>query len=317
MNIRSDWTHEELSALYHLPLFVLLSRAADVHRLHHDYTKLDACQLVSVKTGGCPEDCRYCAQSSRYSTSVQAGQLLSEEEVLTRATEAKQRGARRICLGAGQRNVRNNATFAHFLKLVTAISEMGLEVCCTLGMIEKEQLKQLKEAGLFAYNHNIDTSPSFYPNIISTRSFQDRLDTLKNVEEEGIHLCCGGILGMGETIEDRLEMLRILATRSPHPQSVPINRLVPVPGTPLADAPPTTTWEVVRLIATARISMPKAIIRLSAGRSTWSDEQHALSFLAGANSIFLGEKCLTVDNSSYGRDEKLFKLFGLTCNTSS
>lgn len=319
--MRHDWSIDELDNIYHLPLFELLYQASRIHAKYHNYQEIQTCRLFSIKTGGCSEDCKYCAQSARYQTNVSAEKMLPLEQVVAMAKEAIAEGATRICLSVAQREVRDNKQFENVLAIVRAIADLNVEVCCTLGMLNSHQAKRLKEAGLFAYNHNLDTSEKFYPSIITTRTYQDRLKTLDIVAQEKIHVCCGCILGLGETILDRLEFLQTLSQRQPHPQSVPINRLVPIPGTPLANQPKTTTWEVVRMIATTRIVLPRSMIRLSAGRKDWSLEQHALCFFAGANSIFLGPKLLTVKNSLKKNDEEMFQLFGLkkmrnTCATS-
>lgn len=309
--IRHDWTMEELKKLYDLPLLLLISKAHLSHIQFHHPSEIQICSLISIKTGGCPEDCKYCAQSSRYQTSVSAQPLMQYEEVLYEAKKAVKRGVTRICLGAAWREVRDNKHFEEILRMVKGITHLGVEVCCTLGMLKSFQAKRLKEAGLYAYNHNLDSSEKFYRTIITTRSYADRLATLKNVEEADLSVCCGGILGMGEEVGDRLELLMTLCTRKPHPESVPINRLTQIPGTPLENQPRISTWEILRFIAVARIVLPKAMIRLSCGRIEMSIEEQALCFLAGANSIFTGEKLLTVANHPLDKDEKMFQLLGL------
>lgn len=311
MNIKHNWTIEELQKLYEMPLLALLSKAHHVHALFHQPDEIQVCNLISIKTGGCPEDCKYCAQSSRYQTAVSAQPMMRYEEVLQEATAAIHRGATRICLGAAWREARDSRQFEEVLRMIRAITDMGAEVCCTLGMIDASKAKRLKEAGLYAYNHNLDSSKKFYPTIISTRTYEDRLKTLDIVESADLSVCCGGILGMGEEVLDRLELLHVLCRRNPHPESVPINRLTPIPGTPLADQPEVSVWELLRLIAVARLVMPKAMIRLSSGRQQMSHEEHALAFFAGANSIFAGEKLLTVSNTPVDADEKMFRLLGL------
>lgn len=311
MAIRYDWTMEELEALYALPLLELISEAMGLHRQYHRPGEIQVCSLISIKTGGCPEDCRYCAQSSRYQTSVSAEPLMQRDAVLKSAKKAMDQGAARICLGCAWREVRDGKSFDEILQMVKEIADLGVEVCCTLGMLNGSQAKRLKEAGLYAYNHNLDTSEKFYPSIITTRTYQDRLNTLKIVEKANLSVCCGVILGMGEEIQDRLEFLHRLCTMNPHPQSVPVNRLTPIPGTPLEGQPKISLWEFVRFIAVIRIALPKAMIRLSCGRIEMSLEEQALAFLAGANSIFAGEKLLTVANTSLDNDEEMFRLFGI------
>lgn len=311
MSSRSNWTLEELKELYALPLLELVSKAHRVHQQFHPPGEVQVCALISIKTGGCPEDCKYCAQSSRYQTSVSAQPMMAYEAVLKRARQAIAQGATRVCLGAAWRQVRDNKGFEEVLTMVRGITDLGVEVCCTLGMLTEAQAKRLKEAGLYAYNHNLDTSETFYPSIITTRSYQDRLNTIEIAQNADLSVCCGGILGLGEKPIDRLHLLLTLCTRNPHPESVPINRLSPIPGTPLADTPPLSIWEMLRVIAIARIVLPASMVRLSAGRIEMSYEQQALCFLAGANSIFEGEKLLTVGNPSIDQDEEMFTLLGL------
>jgi biotin synthase len=312
MKIRSDWTKEEIRAIHDRPLLGLIYQAASVHREHHPANQVQVCSLISIKTGGCPEDCKYCPQSARYQTNVTATPLMQEEEILAQARQAIANGATRVCLGAAWRTVRESAQFEQILRVIQNITAMGVEVCCTLGMLTEPQAVRLKEAGLHAYNHNLDTSPEFYSSIITTRRYEDRLRTLDAVEKAGISVCCGGIIGMGESVDDRVGLLHALATRNPHPESVPINLLIPVPGTPLAQQKPVPIWEMIRMVATARITMPEAMVRLSAGRLERSLEEQALCFLAGANSIFSGEKLLTRPNPDFDADEQMFRLFGLT-----
>jgi biotin synthase len=311
MSIRHDWTLEELERLYTLPLMELIAKSHQMHSQFHEPSEVQVCSLISIKTGGCPEDCKYCAQSSRYQTSVAAQPMMQYEAVLSEARKAIQRGATRVCLGAAWREVRDSKQFKEVLNMVKGITDLGVEVCCTLGMLKESQAKQLKEAGLYAYNHNLDSSEKFYKTIITTRTYQDRLDTLDAAQKANLSICCGGILGMGEEPVDRLQLLLTLASRSPHPESVPINRLSQIPGTPLEDQPKVSAWEMIRIIAVARIAMPKAMIRLSCGRIEMSYEQQALCFLAGANSIFAGEKLLTVANNPIDKDEEMFQLLGL------
>ncbi len=310
-DIRHDWTKGELRAIHDSPLLDLIYRAAALHRTYHAANQVQVCSLINVKVGGCPEDCKYCPQAARYHTDVKATPMMEMEEVLEHALMAKANGATRVCLGASWRSVRDNAQFDFVINAVRKITDMGLEVCCTLGMLSENQAKRLKEAGLYAYNHNLDSSPEFYKTIITTRRYEDRLQTLDVVERAGITVCCGGILGMGETVEDRIGLLYMLARRNPHPASVPINLLMPVKGTPLAERPPVPIWEMVRMIATARIAMPKSMVRFTAGRLGRSLEEQALCFLSGANSIFSGEKLLTRPNPDFDEDHAMFQLFGL------
>ncbi len=311
MTIRSDWTFQELQILYSKPLLELIVEAMKIHKMHHKMGEIQVCHLISIKTGGCSEDCKYCAQSSHYQTNVKAQPMMQYEEVMAAAKKASIKGATRICLGAAWRNVRNSKQFDETLRMVKGIANLGVEVCCTLGLLSKLQAEKLKQAGLYAYNHNLDSSERFYKTIITTRSYQDRINTLDIVEKSGISVCCGGIMGMGETKEDRLELLLALSHRNPHPESVPINQLSPIPGTPLANQPKLSSWEFIRMVAIARILMPKSMIRLSAGRIELSYQEQTLCFLSGANSIFAGEKLLTVGNTSNDSDEEMFNLLGL------
>jgi biotin synthase len=308
--IRNDWTLTEVQKLYRTPLFELLIRASEVHRKFHDPVEIQVCTLISVKTGGCPEDCKYCAQSSRYPTNVKAEVMLSLEEVREHAKAALAQGVTRICLGAAWKKVRDGAAFDSILQMVSELAQMGVEVCCTLGTINLSQAQKLKDAGLYAYNHNIDTSREYYPQVITTRTFDDRLQTLDIVRKTNISVCCGGILGLGESEEDRISFLHTLCTQNLHPESVPINQLHRVPGTPFEQHQPLDFWEVLRTIATARTLMPRAMLRLSAGRIKLNWEQQALCFLAGANSLWFGEKLLTVANPAVEKDEAMFSLFG-------
>jgi biotin synthase len=309
---RNETPMEALKRLYEKPLLELLLEALLTHRRHHKVGEVQVCHLLSIKTGGCPEDCKYCAQSSRYTTNVKAQPMMRYDKALALAKGAAQRGATRVCLGAAWRGTRDGKQFDETLKMVKGIAALGVEVCCTLGLLDETQAQRLKEAGLYAYNHNLDSSERFYKTIITTRSYQDRLKTLETVEKVGLSVCCGGILGMGESVEDRLELLHTLSCRDPQPDSVPINVLAPVVGTPLGDQPPIPFWELLRIIAIARILMPKTMVRLSAGRERLSHQEQALCFLAGANSIFMGEKLLTVGNTSVDVDEKMFEILGLT-----
>jgi len=309
--IKHDWTLEELKTLHTLPFFQLLAKAHQVHQQFHQVGEIQVCHLISVKTGGCSEDCKYCAQSSRYQTSVSPQALMSYEQVLNQAQEALKQGVTRIGLGAAWREVKNNKPFDEILKMIKGIADLGIEVCCTLGMLTTEQAQRLKEAGLYAYNHNLDSSEKFYPSIITTRTYQDRLNTLDVVQKTGLSVCCGGILGMGEEIEDRFELLLTLSRRMPHPDSVPINQLSPIPGTPLENQTKISVWDFIRIVAVTRIVLPQAIIRLSAGRVEMSYSEQALCFMGGANSIFSGEKLLTVGNSSIDQDQEMFELLNL------
>ena len=308
---RHDWSLTELRDIHDMPLLELVFRAATVHRKHHDPRKVQVSSLLSVKTGGCPEDCAYCPQAARYNTDVDVHKMLDPRLVVARAKKAKEAGASRMCLGAAWREVRDNRDFDKVIDMVKGIRELNMEVCCTLGMLNEEQAKKLDEAGVYAYNHNIDTSEEHYEEIISTRTFDDRLDTLKNVRKTNMTICSGGIIGMGESIEDRLGMLRTLSGLVPHPESVPINALVPVEGTPLAaqERVPFDQW--LRMIATARIVMPTSMVRLSAGRTELGEAEHALLFLAGANSIFAGDQLLTTPNPEFSFDQALLNKLGL------
>jgi biotin synthase len=304
-------TVEELKAVYDLPLPELIFRAATVHRAHHDAADIQRCALLSIKTGGCPEDCGYCAQSARYETGVKATPLMSVAEVKEKAARARELGATRFCMGTAWRGPRDGPAFEQVLEMVRAVRDLGMEACVTLGMLTDEQARRLRDAGLTAYNHNLDTSRRHYGNVITTRSYDDRLETLRAVARAGIAVCCGGILGMGETEEDRLALLAELSALEPPPESIPINCLVPIAGTPLADAAPVDSLQLVRLVATTRIAFPHARVRLSAGRDRMSRELQVLCFLAGANSIFFGEKLLTAPNPSAGDDAELFRAMGL------
>jgi biotin synthase len=309
--IRHDWTLAEVRAIHDLPLLDLIHRAQTVHRAGFGDNKVQLCSLLSVKTGGCPEDCAYCPQAARYQTGVEAEPLMEVDEVLASARKARQAGATRFCMGAAWREVKDGPQFDRVLQMVRGVKGLGLEACCTLGMLTQEQAGRLKQAGLDAYNHNLDTSREKYGEIITTRVYEDRLRTLANVRRAGISVCCGGILGMGESVDDRCEMLRTLAAQEPHPESVPINALVPVRGTPLAAMPRVTTLEMVRAIATARILMPRAMVRLSAGRQQMGEEAQLLCMLAGANSVFFGDRLLTTGNPAYADDMALFEAAGI------
>ncbi|MGQ3892250.1 biotin synthase BioB [Legionella sp. CNM-4043-24] len=306
----STWTQDEVAAIYSQPFNDLIYQAHTIHREHHAANRLQIATLLSIKTGACPEDCGYCSQSGHHKTHVQKERLMSVENVLIKAQEAKDGGATRFCMGAAWRCPPENA-MPEINAMIAGVKAMGLETCMTLGMLDANQAQQLKEAGLDYYNHNIDTSPSYYDKVVSTRKFTDRLDTLAHVREAGINVCCGGILGLGESREDRIEFLLTLANLPVPPESVPINRLIPVPGTPLANAPQVDGLELVRTIATARLLMPGSVIRLTAGRTEMSDELQALCYFAGANSVFAGDRLLTEENPQREKDKSLFDKLGL------
>jgi biotin synthase len=308
--VRHDWSRDEVRLLFALPFNELLYRAQTVHRRHFDPSAVQVSTLLSIKTGGCPEDCGYCPQSVHYDTGLEPEALLDVEEVVTAARRARETGATRFCMGAAWRNPRGR-NFERVLEMVRRVRAEGLETCVTLGMLDEEQTRALKQAGLDYYNHNLDTSPEFYGEIITTRSYQDRLDTLGHVRDAGINVCCGGIVGLGESRDDRVSLLCELANLPEHPGSVPINQLVKVAGTPLENEPGIEPLEFVRTIAVARLMMPASWVRLSAGRSAMSDELQALCFFAGANSIFYGEKLLTTGNPDTARDDALFETLGL------
>lgn len=309
--LRYDWTVAEIEVLLTLPLPELIFRAQSVHRAHHPPDEIQGCALLSIKTGGCPEDCAYCPQSARYQTGVAPVGLLTVEETLQAAEHACRQGATRFCMGAAWRDVPDGKDFERVLEMVRGVRALGLEACCTLGMLTDEQAERLATADLTAYNHNLDTSPAFYDEIITTRTYDERLQTLARVRRAGIRVCCGGIIGMGEGREDRCHLLMQLASQRPHPESVPINLLVRVEGTPLAHEQPLDPLELVRMIATARILMPASMVRLSAGRLSLSDEAQALCFIAGANSIFMGERLLTTPNPETVRDQQLLDKLGM------
>jgi biotin synthase len=307
---RSDWTRAEIAALFALPFPELMFRAQSIHRRTFTPTEVQISTLLSIKTGGCPEDCAYCSQSARYDTGVKAEKLMAVETVLAEARRAQQAGATRFCLGAAWRGPKDKDLEA-VCEMVEGVKALGMESCVTLGMLTAAQAGRLRESGLDYYNHNLDTSPDYYRHIISTRTYQDRLDTLEAVRDAGIKVCCGGILGMGENTDDRVGLIHALASLPVHPESVPINALMPIAGTPAADAPPIDPIDFVRTIAAARITMPRSMVRLSAGREAMSTETQALCFLAGANSIFYGEKLLTTANPAAQADRNLFEKLGL------
>jgi biotin synthase len=314
-DIRHNWTREEILEVYNTPLLELVFRAATIHRQYNKGSEVQVSSLISIKTGGCSEDCGYCPQAARYNTEVKAHKLMSVDEVTQYAERAKSGGASRVCMGAAWREVRDNRDFDRVIDMVKAVNEMDMEVCCTLGMLTEHQAQRLADAGLYAYNHNLDTSEENYSNIIGTRTYDDRLNTLKNVRKANITVCSGGIIGLGETAEDRCGMLHTLVNLPQHPESVPINALVAVKGTPLENQQPVEIWEMVRMVATTRIVMPRTVVRLSAGRQQMSLEGKAMCFLAGANSIFTGEKLLTTPNPEFDEDMEMFKTFGLTPKT--
>ncbi|VEG90104.1 biotin synthase BioB [Legionella spiritensis] len=307
---QAGWTFNDILTIYTQPFNDLLHSAHQIHREHHPANTLQVATLLSIKTGACPEDCGYCSQSGHHKTHVEKEKLMSVEQVLAKAREAMEGGAKRFCMGAAWRCPPEKA-MPEIQAMIAGVKEMGLETCMTLGMLNSEQAKALKDAGLDYYNHNIDTSPSYYEKVATTRTFQDRLDTLEQVRQAGINVCCGGILGLGETRDDRIEFLMTLANMETPPESVPINRLIPVEGTPLARAQPVEGIELVRTIATARVLMPKSTIRLTAGRTEMSDELQALCYYAGANSVFIGDKLLTEDNPQREKDRELFANLGL------
>lgn len=304
-------TLDRITQIYHQPLPDLLFEAQRTHREHHDPRAVQLCTLCNIKTGGCPEDCAYCSQSVRNQTGLIPQQLMSVEAVVAEARAAKANGSTRFCMGAAWRDVQNGPLFDRVLEMVRQVAALDMEVCCTLGMLEPDQAERLKAAGLTAYNHNLDTSPSYYSEIISTRTYQDRLETIRAVSAAGISVCCGGILGMGESVQDRLELLQALSTLDPTPESIPINCLIPVKGTPLQDAPSVDAIALVRTIATTRILFPQAMVRLSAGRVGMSDELQALCMLAGANSIFTGPVLLTAPNPTRSHDEQMLERLGM------
>jgi biotin synthase len=308
---RHDWTTELVEDLYHLPLTELLFQAQTVHRRYHDPETIQRCTLLSIKTGGCPEDCAYCPQSARYDTGVGRERMMEPEAVLAAARQARDNGSTRFCMGAAWREVHDGPAFDAVLSMVEDVAALGMEVCTTLGMLTADQARRLKSAGLTAYNHNLDTSPEFYPKIITTRTYQERLDTLQHVKDAGISVCCGGIVGMGESARDRCALLAEIGRLAPHPESLPVNVLVRTPGTPLAGAGDFEPIELVRTVASARLVAPAARVRLSAGRLALTAETQALCFLAGANSIFSGEKLLTSPNPSVDDDRQLIERLGL------
>ncbi len=305
-------TFPELNALYQLPLFELIQRSRSVHEEHWPAAEVQLCTLLSIKTGGCSEDCSYCAQSARYNSGVQAERLMEKCDIMKRAQAARDAGSTRFCMGAAWRGVRKGTQrFEQVLDIIQDVSKLGMEVCVTLGELGPNEAEKLKEAGVTAYNHNIDTSPEHYPNIVTTHTFQDRLNTIRNVQDAGMSVCCGGILGLGESTEDRLKMLEVISEFNPQPESIPINSLMPMPGTPMAEEQGVDVFDVVRIIALTRIAAPKAKVRLSAGRTNLSEEAQTLCFFAGANSIFYGDKLLTAKNPAVEKDLALIQKLGM------
>ncbi|MBL4707799.1 MAG: biotin synthase BioB [Flavobacteriales bacterium] len=309
--LRNNWSIEEIEKIYHKPLLELVFEAAQVHNANNAYSEVQVSSLLSIKTGGCPEDCSYCPQAARYNTDVNVHKLMQVDEVIEKAKRAKNGGSSRLCMGAAWREVRDNRDFDRVIEMVKEVNALDMEVCCTLGMLTYEQAQKLADAGLYAYNHNIDTSEEYYSDIISTRTYNDRLKTIENARKAKLTVCSGGIIGLGEANEDRIGMLKVLSNLEKHPESVPINVLVPVEGTPLAEQPRVPFDDLVRMIATARIIMPKSVVRLSAGRTELSIAEQAMCFMAGANSIFAGDELLTTPNPSFSEDKAMFKLLGL------
>ncbi|MGY0425673.1 MAG: biotin synthase BioB [Polaribacter sp.] len=309
--VRHNWTKEEILEIYNKPMMDLLYEAATIHREQHNPNVVQVSTLLSIKTGGCSEDCGYCPQAARYYTGIQGNNLMSVSQVKEEALRAKESGSSRVCMGAAWRNVKDGPEFDQVLEMVRGINKLDMEVCCTLGMVTENQVKRLAEAGLYAYNHNLDSSEEYYKEVISTRGYQDRLDTIDNVRKTNITVCSGGIIGMGESAEDRAGMLVALSTLNPQPESTPINALVAVEGTPLEYQKPVEIWDMIRMVATARIVLPETQVRLSAGRTQMSKEGQAMCFFAGANSIFAGDKLLTTPNPDVDQDMKMFKLLGL------
>lgn len=304
-------TKEQLLELYNQPLLELVYQAATIHREYHNPREVQMSSLISIKTGGCPEDCGYCPQAARYHTDVDTHKLMTVESVVEQAKNAKANGSSRLCMGAAWRNIRDNRDFDNVIEMVQAVNNLDMEVCCTLGMMTEQQAQRLKNAGLYAYNHNLDTSEDYYDDVISTREYQDRLETIDNAKNAGISVCSGGIIGMGESVEDRIGLLMSYLKMDTPPESIPINALVAVEGTPMEDQKPIEIWEMVRMVATTRILFPESVVRLSAGRTSMSKEGQALCFTAGASSIFAGDKLLTTPNPEYNEDKELFDILGL------
>lgn len=309
--MNQKWTTEKVLEIYNQPLIDLIYKASQTHRENHNPLEVQVSTLLSIKTGGCPEDCGYCPQAARYHTDIESNDLMTVSQVKAQALRAKSNGSSRLCMGAAWRNIKDNAEFDQVLEMVKTVNELEMEVCCTLGMMTENQAQRLADAGLYAYNHNLDTSEEHYEEIISTRGYEDRLKTIENANKAGISVCSGGIIGMGESAEDRAGMLVTLANMNPQPKSVPINALVAVEGTPLEDQQTVSIWDMVRMVATTSIVMPKAVVRLSAGRTEMNDEGQALCFMAGASSIFAGDKLLTTPNPDINKDMELFNILGL------
>ncbi len=309
--VRHNWTKEEILEIYNKPLMELLYEAATIHRQQHNPNEIQVSTLLSIKTGGCSEDCGYCPQAARYHTNIEGNDLMSVAQVKAQALRAKSSGSSRVCMGAAWRNVKDGPEFDEVLEMVRTINKLDMEVCCTLGMVTENQAKRLSEAGLYAYNHNLDTSEDYYKDVISTRAFEDRLETIDNVRKTNVTVCSGGIIGMGEKLEDRAGMLVALSSLNPQPESTPINALVAVEGTPMEDIEPIDIWEMIRMVATTRIVLPHTQVRLSAGRTQMSREGQAMCFFAGANSIFAGDKLLTTPNPDVNEDMAMFKALGL------
>ena len=309
---KKKWTKEEVIKLYNKPLLQLVFDAAKIHREHHDPSEVQVSTLLSIKTGGCPEDCGYCPQAARYHTDIKKNDLMSVQTVKAQALRAKSSGSSRVCMGAAWRNVKEGKDFDQVLEMVRTVRDLDMEVCCTLGMLTEDQARRLSEAGLYAYNHNLDTSEEYYKKVISTRGYEDRIKTIGNARKAGLTVCSGGIIGMGENPEDRAAMLVTLSCLNPYPESVPINALVAVEGTPMEDQEQIPIWDMIRMVATTRIVLPKTTVRLSAGRTEMSDEGQALCFMAGAGSIFAGDKLLTTPNPDINKDMELFSILGLT-----
>lgn len=309
---KHSWSTQDILDIYNKPMMELLYEAATIHRLHHDPNTVQVSTLLSIKTGGCSEDCGYCPQAARYHTNVEGNNLMTVQQVKAQALRAKSGGSSRVCMGAAWRNVKDGEEFDQVLEMVRTINKLDMEVCCTLGMITENQAKRLAEAGLYAYNHNLDSSEDYYKEVISTRGFEDRLQTIDNVRKTNVTVCSGGIIGMGEKIEDRAGMLVALSTLNPQPESTPINALVAVEGTPLENQEPIAIWDMIRMVATTRIVLPETQVRLSAGRTQMTKEGQALCFFAGANSIFAGDKLLTTPNPDVDEDMELFRALGLT-----
>jgi biotin synthase len=312
MKVNPNYNSKEaISELFKKPLLELVFEAATIHRIHHNPREVQMSSLLSIKTGGCPEDCGYCPQAARYHTDIDTHKLMSVETVIEQAKNAKANGSSRLCMGAAWRDVRDNKDFDNVIEMVQAVNDLDMEVCCTLGMLNEDQAKRLKNAGLFAYNHNLDSSPEFYKDIISTREYEDRLNTIDNARKAGISVCSGGIIGMGEAVEDRVGLLWSYVQMETPPESIPINALVAVDGTPLEDQKPIEQWELIRMVAATRIVFPQSVVRLSAGRTKMSMEAQALCFMGGASSIFAGDKLLTTPNPEYNEDKEMFDILGL------